>query len=425
MSQTVGKTLAEKILSRHAHKEVRAGEQVVARIDRLMSHEAFRTVAKTLIDAGVKRLWEPERIVLILDHIVPAPDELSANQHVEIRRAAARFQIPNHNFYDVRGGISHQVMCERGHVRPGELIVGTDSHSTMYGALGCAGVAVGATEGAYVAATGKLWFLVPETINVQLSGELARGVTSKDLVLYLCGAYGSDLAQYKSIEYLGPGAASMSIESRMTVANMGAELGAKFAFFVPDAKTAAYLATAGAGDDYQALYPDPDAQYCQQLQLDLSSLEPQVACPHSVENVKPISQVDAPIHQAYLGSCTNARIEDLRAAALLLRGRKVAHGVRLYVSPASQLVYRSAAKEGLLEIFLDAGAVILNPGCGPCFGKHLGLLGDNEVCISSSNRNFPGRMGSQSAQVYLGSPLTVAASAIAGRITDPRAYLEE
>jgi homoaconitate hydratase family protein len=417
----VGKTLAEKILSQHSGSDARAGDQVVARVSKLMSHEGFRHVARTLRECGVERLWDATRVILILDHVVPAPDELSASQHVEIRNAASYFGIPESNFYDVRGGISHQVMCERGHVRPGELIVGTDSHSTMYGALGCAGVAVGFTEGAYVATTGKLWFLVPETIRVELDGTLGGGVTSKDIVLHLCGQFGSDMAQYRSIEYHGSGARALTVESRMTMSNMGAELGAKFAFFLPDDKTTEYLDAAGAGPDYEAVLPDSDAEYTRRIPIDVATLEPQVACPHDVENVKPISEVaGTKVNQAYLGSCTNARIEDLRAAARLLRGRQVARGVRLYVSPASQRVYSAAAREGLLEIFVEAGAVVLNPGCGPCFGRHLGLLGDGEVCISSSNRNFKGRMGSATANVYLGSPLTVAASAIAGELTDPR-----
>jgi 3-isopropylmalate/(R)-2-methylmalate dehydratase large subunit len=260
-------------------------------------------------------------------------------------------------------------------------------------------------------------------VQVQLDGELRPGVTSKDLVLWMCGARGSDMAQYRAIEYTGPGARSLSVEARMTVANMGAELGAKFAFFEPDEKTDAYLRAAGAPAGWEPVRPDHDAVYAERIPVDLAALEPQVACPHSVENVKPVTAIDVPINQAYLGSCTNARIEDLRDAARVLAGRQVARGVRLYVSPASQLVYRAAIREGLIETFLEAGAVILNPGCGPCFGKHLGLLGDNEVCISSSNRNFRGRMGSATAQVYLGSPLTVAASAVAGRITDPRTLL--
>ena len=418
------KTLAEKLLSRHADRDARAGDQVVARIDALMSHEGWRYVHKVLVGAGVETLWDPDRIILILDHGVPAPDEATANAHRDIRQSAQRFGIPDEHFYDVRGGICHQVMCERGHVRPGDLVVGTDSHSTLYGALGCGGVAIGFTEAAYVATTGKLWFMVPESIAVDLSGSLQTGVMSKDLVLYMCGAYGSDMAQYKSIEYLGAGAHGMSVESRMTVANMGAELGAKFAFFPPDEHAETYVKEAGGAPGYEMLLPDADARYEQRINIDLSELAPQVACPYSPENVKPVTEVDASIDQAYLGSCTNARIEDLRAAADILDGNTVARGVRLYISPASQMVYKAAAREGLLERFIDAGAVILNPGCGPCFGKHLGLLGSGEACISSSNRNFRGRMGAADAQVYLGSPQTVAASAIAGRVTDPRTFIE-
>ncbi len=422
IQRQMGKTIAEKILSRHSERDAVAGDQVVARISALMSHDAWGLVAGILDREGIERLWDPSRIFIILDHGVPAPDESSANNHNKVRRAVERFGIDPDHFYDVRGGISHQVMCERGHALPGELVVGTDSHSTMYGALGCAGVAVGFTEGAYVAAAGKLWFLVPESIRIQLSGQLDPGVTSKDLVLYLIGRYGSDFAQYKSVEFSGPAVDHLSVEARMTVANMGAEMGAKFTFFPVDGATRAYLAAAGVTGGYEPSAPDPDARYCQEIQVELDALTPQVAVPHGLSNVRPVREVETKITQAYLGSCTNARIEDLRAAAALVKGRKVDRAVRFYVSPASQWVYRAAIREGLIETFLDAGAVILNPGCGPCFGKHLGLLGDEDVCVSSSNRNFQGRMGSAKAQVYLASPLTVAASALTGRLTDPSAY---
>jgi homoaconitate hydratase family protein len=422
----MGKTLAEKILAKHSGTDAYAGDQVIAQIDKLMSHEGWRRVATVLEEAKLKRLWDPNRVIIILDHAVPAPDEESASTHAMIRQSVEQFGIPAEHFYDVRGGISHQVMVERGHVLPGELIVGTDSHSTLYGALGCAGTGIGMTEAAYVVAAGKLWFRVPSSILISLMGQLPTGVMTKDVILYLCGQYGSDIAQYKSIEYSGAGAQSLSVEARMTMTNMGVELGAKFAFFAPDEQTIQYLQSAGVStDQYEVLQPDPDAVYEQRFEVDLSRLAPQIACPYTVDNVKSITEVDEqPIQQAYIGSCTNARIEDLRAAAKILAGHQVAAGVRLYISPASQMIYKMAAREGLLEQFLDAGAVILNPGCGPCFGKHLGLLGKDETCISSSNRNFRGRMGSNEAQVYLASPLTVAASAITGHITDPRTFLE-
>lgn len=412
----MGLTLAEKILSRASGEEARAGDTVIARVDRLMGHEGFRLVAGVLNQAGVSRLWDPERVVIILDHAVPAPDEATAEGHSFIRKQVEKFGI--RTFYDTRGGISHQVMCEKGHVAPGELVVGTDSHSTMYGALGAAGTGIGFTEAAYVCATGTLWFTVPESLRFRLNGRLGPGVMSKDLMLHLARRFTVEGAQYRSVEWCGEGAASLSVESRMTMANMAVEIGAKFGFFEPDESTFAYLEEHGRPRDaYQPVLPDADAEYEAVHDVELGTIEPQVACPHSPDNVRPVSELRGQrVDQALLGSCTNARIEDLRIAAEYLRGRTIARHVRMYVSPASTDVYRQAMREGLLEDFLEAGAVVLNPGCGACFGKHAGLLGAGEVCISSTNRNFQGRMGSAQAQVFLASPLTVAASAVAGEI---------
>ena len=417
----MGLTMAEKILSRASGGEARAGDTVIARVDRLMGHEGFRLVAGVLNKAGVRRLWDPQRVVIILDHAVPAPDEATAEGHVFIRSQVEKFGIEH--FYDTRGGISHQVMCEKGHVAPGELVVGTDSHSTMYGALGAAGTGIGFTEAAYVGATGELWFTVPESLLFRLNGRLPGGVMSKDLMLYLAGRFTVEGAQYASVEWLGDGAASLSVESRMTMANMAVEIGAKFGFFAPDEKTFAYLEEHGLPrGSYDPVLPDPDAEYSQVHDIDLAAVEPQVALPHSPDNVRPVSEVRGQrVDQALLGSCTNARIEDLRVAAEYLRGKTVARHVRLYVSPASSDVYRQAMREGLLEDFLAAGGVVLNPGCGACFGKHAGLLGAGEVCISSTNRNFQGRMGSAQARVFLASPLTVVASAVAGEIVGAEA----
>lgn len=412
----MGLTMAEKIFSRAAGKPAKAGEIVVCSIDRFMSHEGFRLVAEALEEARIKRIWDPDRVVIVLDHNVPAPDEASARAHVYIRSQVEKYGI--NRFYDVKGGISHQVMVEKGHVSPGDLIVGTDSHSTMYGALGAAGTGIGFTEGAYVCATGTLWFSVPDTRLIRLHGKLRKGVMSKDILLYIAGKISMEGAQYKAIEWMGDGAADLSVESRMTMANMAVEVGGKFGFFAPDEKTFQYLEEHGVSrGTYDPVYPDPDAHYESMMDVDLSELEPQVACPYTPDNVKPVSMLPPiKVHQALLASCTNARIEDLRLAAMVLEGKKIAKHVRMYVSPASVDVYRQAMREGLLETFMEAGAIVINSGCGACFGKHLGLLGPGEVCISSTNRNFQGRMGSAEAQVYLASPLTVAASALAGEI---------
>jgi 3-isopropylmalate/(R)-2-methylmalate dehydratase large subunit len=412
----MGSTMAEKILGRASGGPAQAGDTVVAKVDRVMGHEGFRLAGMVLEEAGIERLWDPSRIVIILDHAVPAPDEASAAGHRVIRKQVEKYGIAT--FYDTRGGISHQVMCEKGHVAPGELILGTDSHSTMYGALGAAGTGIGFTETAYACATGTLWFTVPETLELRLKGELAPGVLSKDLMLHLAGRFTAEGAAYRAIEWTGEGATSLSVESRMTMANMAVEVGAKFGFFLPDEKTFAYLEEHGLPrGTYEPVWPDPDATYLESHEIDLTTVEPQVALPHSPDNVRPVSAVAGQrVDQAFLGSCTNARIEDLRIAAAYLRGRQVAKHVRMYVSPASVDVYRQAMREGLLEDFMEAGAVVLNPGCGACFGKHMGILADGEVCISSTNRNFQGRMGSPGARVFLASPLTVAASAVAGEI---------
>jgi 3-isopropylmalate/(R)-2-methylmalate dehydratase large subunit len=415
----MGKTMAEKILARASGvRETSAGDLVIAKLARLMSHESFRHVTKVLRDAGIDRVWDPSRIILVLDHAVPAPDEASAAAHALIRAEAERLKIET--FYDVRGGICHQVMVEKGHVAPGELICGTDSHSTMYGALGAAGTGIGVTEAAWVCATGELWFTVPETIRYVLKGKLRPGVSSKDIMLSVAGKFTVEAAQYRSMEWHGEGASALSVESRMVMSNMAIEVGAKFGFFAPDEKTFEYLDAHGVPrGSYEALLPDPDATYVETHEIDLDALVPQVALPHSPDNVVPLSEVKGrKIHQAILGSCTNARIEDLRVAAKYLRGKQVAKHVRMYVSPASVDVYRQAMREGLLEDFLAAGALVLNPGCGACFGKHLGLLAANEVCVSSTNRNFQGRMGSPQAEVILASPLTVAASAVAGVLAE-------
>jgi homoaconitate hydratase family protein len=308
-------------------------------------------------------------------------------------------------------------------VVPADLIVGTDSHTVTYGAFGAAATGIGYSEMAYVLATGKLWFRVPETIKFQIEGELPPAVMSKDLLLYLAGQYSAEVAEYKAIEFTGSTAKMMSLSSRMTMSNMSVELGAKFGFFEPDEKVAEFL-KGRVRKTYPMIQADRDASYEKVFGVDASGVEPQVALPSSVDNVKAVSQLgEIILDQAFIGSCTNGRIEDLRAAATILKGKKVHSRVRLLVIPASWEVYREALKSGILETLVDAGAIICNSSCGPCFGAHMGLLAPGERCIASINRNFQGRMGSSDAEVYLGSPATVAASAVEGRIADPRNYL--
>ncbi len=419
----MGMTMAEKVLARASgRREVKPGEYVTAKVDQVMSQEAFAEVYRVLKEEGVERVWDPNKIAILLDHYVPAPTIAHAEVHKLIREGVKKLGIES--WYDMRAGICHQIMGEKGHIIPGELILGTDSHSTTYGAFGAAGSGIGVSEMAYVLATGELWMRVPSTIKFIIQGALPERLTSKDIILYLAGKFTTKVAQYKAVEFKGPTVERMSIASRMTMANMGVELGAKFAFFEADQKTIDYLlkyAKEGAKKRISIFKADPNASYEQVYEIDVSPLEPQVAFPHDVGNVRPISAVgDVKVNQAFLGSCTNGRFEDLEIAAAILKGKKVHAETRLIVFPASWEIYLEALREGILETLIEAGAVVCNPGCGPCLGGHMGLLAAGERCIASSNRNFKGRMGSTEAEVYLGSPATVAASAIAGRIVDPR-----
>jgi 3-isopropylmalate/(R)-2-methylmalate dehydratase large subunit len=413
-------TMAEKVLARASGRErVRAGEFVTARIDRVMAHEAFTLCALNLARLGIDRLFDPDRVVVILDHYFPANTERMAQGHVLARQFVERFGVGH---FLGHAGICHQVLTEEGLVRPGELVLGTDSHSTTYGALGAAGAGIGLTEMTWVLATGELWFQVPPSVRFDLGGTLPPGLMSKDVVLHLAGRFGTEVAQYKAIEYAGEAARALSMASRMTMANMGTELGAKFAFFEADATALDYLSARIAGD-LSAFGPDPEASYEATHEVDVARLEPQIACPHSPGNVKPVSEVvGTRIDQAFLGSCTNARLEDLAVAAEILGGRKVHPRTRLIVTPASQRVYLEATKRGYTERLLEAGAHITASGCGACPGGHNGIVGAGEACLSSTNRNFQGRMGSPEAQVYLGSPASVAAAAVAGEIVDPRTF---
>ena len=419
----MGMTLAEKVLAKaSSRKEVKPGEYVTAKVDQVMSQEAFAEVYQILKEEGIDRVWDRRKIAIMLDHKAPPPTVPDAEAHKLIREGVKKLGIEG--WYDMRAGICHQIMGEKGHIIPGELVLGTDSHSTTYGAFGAAGTGIGVSEMAYVLATGELWMTVPSTIKMVIEGDLPKGVTSKDILLFIAGKYTTQVAQYKAVEFKGPAAERMSIASRMTMANMGVEIGAKFAFFEADQKTLDYLlpyVKVEAQNRVGIFQSDPDAHYDQVYEIDVSRLEPQVAFPHDVGNVKPISEVgEIRINQAFLGSCTNGRLEDLEIAAGLLKGKKVHSEVRLLIFPASWEIYLKALRGGILETLIEAGAVVCNPGCGPCLGGHMGLLAAGERCIASSNRNFKGRMGSTEAEVYLGSPATVVASAIAGRIVDPR-----
>jgi 3-isopropylmalate/(R)-2-methylmalate dehydratase large subunit len=418
--------IIEKILANASGKQqVSPGEIVEANIDAAMIHDLTGPLAiKSFRKIGAKKVWDNNKVVIILDHLVPASSIISANLHRIVRNFAEEQNIKN--FYDVgRGGVCHQVMPEKGHVRPGEVIVGADSHTCTYGAFGAFATGIGSTEMAAVFATGKLWFRVPEVIKVNVTGELPNMVTPKDVTLNIVGEIGADGAIYKGLEFGGSTIEEMSIEGRMVLSNMAVEMGAKAGIIEPDQKTLDYV-RARTDKQVKPVKSDPDAAYERVVDVDASNLEPQVAVPHSVDNVKPVSEVeDVEIDQGFIGSCTNGRLEDLRSAAQILKGKKIAKGIRLIVIPASQEIYLNAINEGLIKTFMDAGATIGNPNCGPCLGGHMGILAESETCISSSNRNFIGRMGSSKSFVYLASPATVAASAITGKITDPRTVKEE
>jgi len=418
----MGKTIAEKILAKKAgRKDVQPGEIVTCRVDLAMSHENARLVMRHFDKIGVDRVWDPDRIVIIFDHRVPAESEITAIGQKEIREFVKSQGIKH--FYDINVGICHQVLAEKGFSRPGILLVGTDSHTTTAGAFGAFATGVGATDMAAVWATGELWLRVPETIKIVVNGELPTGVYAKDVILHIIGKLGADGADYKAVEFYGETITRMSVASRMVMSNLSMEMGAKAAIIPPDDKTLEYVQSRTSWD-YEPIYADDDAQYVETYEFDVANLSPQVACPHSVDNVKPIDEVEGiKVDQAVIGSCTNGRLEDLIEAAKILSTRHVHKDVRLIVIPASWEVYRQALKQGVIETFINAGAVIINPGCGPCLGAHQGVLAPGEVAIASTNRNFQGRMGSPDSFVYLASPATVAASAVEGKITDPRRLL--
>jgi len=416
----MGMTMAEKVLSRSAgQKSVKAGQYITAKPDRLMAHEAFALCAMTLQGMGVKQLHDPDRLVIILDHYFPAPSEKFADVHKYIRESIDAFNIKN---FLPHHGICHQVMCENGFVLPGQLILGTDSHTTTYGALGAGSAGIGQTEMVYALATGELWMQVPPTIRFELSGNPGPATMAKDIILKIAGDYGTEVAQYRSVEFGGSIAEQLSVSGRLTMSNMGVELGAKFSFFEADEKAVSFI-----NEQYEQAVdlfgPDADAEYEKIFEMDLSDLAPQIACPHNPGNVKAVNELaDVPIDQAYLGSCTNGRLEDIAIAAQILKGKKVHPRTRMLVTPASHQIMLEATRAGYVQTLLEAGAHFTPSGCGPCLGGHMGLLGADEICVSSTNRNFPGRMGSKKSQVYLASPATVAASAIAGKVTDPREF---
>lgn len=416
----MGATLSEKILAAHAGvSAVRAGEVVVAAVDFAMLHDARAANALARIERiGASELPFAPRTALVLDHYSPPPNAEAANVHVAMRAFA---EASGAVLYDVGDGICHQVLPEGGHFTCGDLVVGTDTHSTTYGAFNAFGTGVEGTDLAVVMRTGRLWFRVPETIRVELKGRLQPGVWAKDVTLAMLGRLGAEGANYRAIEYCGEAVAAMEMDDRMTLANHAAELGAKAALLEADEKTLAWLRAHGAREG-RPVRADPDARYAERIELDAGRLVPQIARAHRVDDVVGVPEVAGrKVDIALVGTCTNGRLDDIRQAAAILRGRRIARGVRMIVTPASRRVWLAAMREGLLEALAQAGASIEAAGCGTCVNitGHL-VPGDGQTVISSANRNFRGRLGNPAAEIFLGSAATVAASALTGRITDPR-----
>ncbi len=417
----MSQTFAEKILSAKAGREARAGEIVIASPDYILSHDNTAAIIKEFQKLGLENIKCPQKLVIILDHVVPAASEKYALNHKIIREFVKTQKIPN--FYDIPNGICHQVFSEQGYALPGKLILGADSHTTTYGAFGAFSAGIGRSEVASLWATEEIWLRVPETIRIEIEGELPSGVYTKDVILKIIGTEGAGRANYKAVEFTGEAVKKFTMASRMVLANMAAEMGAKNAYFEVDEATMDWLKER-AKVEFEPVTSDPDASFEDVLQYDVSSFEPQVACPHTVDNVKSIKEVEGTrFNQAVIGTCTNGRLEDLEMAARILKDNNVHPGIRVLVIPASRNEYMKAMDQGILKVLSEAGCVILNPGCGPCLGAHQGILAPGEVALSTANRNFRGRMGSRDAEIYLASPATVAASSLEGKITDPRTVL--
>src|SRR3989338_1176963 len=417
-------TITEKILAKHSgKKEVKPGELINADIDIIMCHDVTTPPAISMLaKQGINKVFNPDNVVVTPDHFVPNKDIQSAELAKRLREWVKTCNI--NNYYEVgRHGVCHALLPEQGHILPGELIIGADSHTCTYGAFGAFSTGVGSTDLAAALTTGKLWFKVPESMKFVINGKLPKGVYSKDIILKIITDIGVDGALYKAMEFTGETIKDLSIEARMTITNMAIEAGAKSGIIEADKKVIEYVKKR-TNKKFEIISSDKDAIYIETRRYDISKLEPIVAIPDLPGNGKPISQVkNIKIDQAWLGSCTNGRIEDLRIAAEIMKGNKIAKGTRMIVVPATTEIWKQANKEGLLDVFMEFGATVSAPTCGACLGGHMGILAEGEKCISSTNRNFTGRMGHPESEVYLASPATVAASAIEGKIADPRRYL--
>lgn len=416
----MAQTFVEKILARKAGLEQTVpGEIVEVAPDVALSHDNSAPIAKIFKQMGGERVHDPARHVIVLDHATPAPTTAHAENHRIIREFVRQQGIQH--FYDVGRGICHQVLVEEGLALPGELVLGADSHTPHAGVMGAFAAGIGRSEMASVWAIGSLWLRVPETLKITVRGQLQPGVMAKDLALRVVGDLGSDGALYLSVEWHGEAIESLSLSERAVLPNLSAEMGAKSSYIPPDKLVIDYLQNR-AQRDFEPVFPEPDAEYAQSIEYQAESLEPMVACPHTVDNVVPLTEVEGrPLDQAFIGTCTNGRLEDLAAAAAVLSGKRIASGMRLIVIPASAEIFQQALRAGFIEEFLQAGALVESPGCGPCMGNHLGVPAVGEVTISTANRNFRGRMGTKESEIYLANPAVVAASAVAGEIRAPAA----
>jgi 3-isopropylmalate/(R)-2-methylmalate dehydratase large subunit len=416
-----GRTIAEKILSFHSGKDAKAGDIVIADLDFMMGQDGTSgIIVDSFNKMGAKKIADPSKFAICIDHSSPSPNEGVSAIHKKIRE----FARSQHSLlYDIGCGVCHQLLPEQGHVVPGDLVIGADSHTCTYGAINAFSTGVGSTDLAAGIVSGKLWFKVPESMKVIFKGKLPKGVYSKDMILKFIGDIGADGATYLALEFYGEAIEALSVDARFTISNMAIECGAKVGLMKADKKVLDWVKM-HSKRKANPVEADKDAVYKETKEINVSKLEPQIAKPHTVDNVCPVSEVlGTPIHQGYIGTCTNGRVEDLRIAAQILKGKQVNPETRLIIAPASKQVLLDAMKEGVVQALLEAGAVFVTPGCGPCVGTHNGVPSDGENVISTANRNFKGRMGNPNAFIYLASPATVAASVIEGKIADPREYL--
>lgn len=412
-----GQTIAEKIISAHAGKPVKAGDYVVADVDVCAVQDGTGPLTvEELKKAGFTSVKNPARTILFIDHAAPSPRKELSNTHVTLREFA---KATGAVLSEIGEGVCHQLLVEK-YVNPGEILIGADSHTCTSGALGAFATGMGSTDVAVGMAIGKTWLKVPATYKIEVTGKFKNNVGAKDLILHIIGLIGADGATYKALEFSGDAIENMEMADRFTLSNMAVEAGGKAGLIFTDAKTKKYLEEHGRGEQFKEIYADKDASYERIIQINAAELEPTVSCPHTVDNTKTVKELkDVKVNQVFIGTCTNGRIEDLRVAAYILKGKKVAEGVRLFITPASRAVMLQALSEGLITTFVESGASVQTPGCGPCVGVHGGILGDAEVCLATQNRNFQGRMGNTKGFIYLASPAVAAASAINGFISAP------